>query len=94
MVWLILDELAKLYLKDGVNMNFKNIKLSKQDKWLLLLFVICATALAWMAGDLIIYSRTYNSYYNTLHLSDTECLANGKTFKTRNDGICYSEDAY
>lgn len=37
--------------------NFKNIKLTDRDKYLLTVFVACCCVLAWLVGDMIYHAR-------------------------------------
>ena len=37
--------------------NFKNIKLTDRDKYLLTVFVVLCVMVAWLAGDLIYHAR-------------------------------------
>ncbi len=37
--------------------NFKNIKLTDRDKYLLTVFVVSVLMVAWLVGDMIYYAR-------------------------------------
>lgn len=71
-------------------------RLSKRDVWLLLLFSISAILLGWIAGDLIIQTRTSPDYRGAI-VSPAGgiiwCTDKLRQWKPRSDGMCYDADA-
>ena len=69
--------------------NFKNIKLTDRDKYLLTTFIICCVLIVWLTWS------TYKPTAVQLRFSDAVfCLdSEDRVWKARANNICYSEDA-